>query len=135
MPGKFVIRKASLAESNQIVGGKSCPWLQNYTSHYEFAPLRVGHAKDSYFTNGGVSVDHGFHFPGINVLTTGNNHVLEPVEDIKISRSVLTAEISGTKKSVAKRFSRFFQIVPIATHDVGASHDQFAGLSRIDLFP
>src|SRR6266852_1171904 len=134
-PGKLITRKASPAESNQIVGGKNCRWLQDYTSHYEFAPLRIGYAEDGYFTNGGMSVDHCFHLSRINVLTAGDNHVLEPVEDVKISHSVLLADISRSKESVVKRFSRFFRIVPIATHDVGASYDQFACLSRLDLFP
>src|SRR5580692_13214047 len=133
-PGKFISCEASPAESNQIVGGKNCPWLQNYTSHYEFAPLRIGYAEDGYFTNGGMSVDHCFHLSRINVLTAGDNHVLEPVQDIKISRSVLIADISRTKVSISKCFSRFFRIVPIAPHDVGASSDQFACPPRLDLF-
>src|SRR6266481_2685500 len=75
-PGKFIARKASPAESNQIVGGKSCVRLQDYASHYKFAPLRIGYAEDGYFTNGGMPVDHCFHLSRINVLTAGNNHVL-----------------------------------------------------------
>src|SRR5580704_10607314 len=134
-PGKFISCEASPAESNQIVGGQNCPWLQNYTSRYELAPLRIGYAEDGYFTNGRMPVDHCFHLSRINVLTAGNNHVLKPVEDVKVSRSVLLADISRTKESVTKRFSSFFRIVPITTHDVGATCDQFTCLSRIDLSP
>src|SRR6266436_7394503 len=134
-PGKLITRKASPAESNQIVGGKSCVCLQDYASHYKFAPLRIGNAEDGYFTNGGMPVDHCFHLSRINVLTAGDNHVLEPVEDVKISRSVLLSDISRAKEAIAKRFGGCFRIVPIAAHDVGASCGQFAWLSRLDLVP
>src|SRR6266568_4166318 len=103
-PGKFISCEAPPAESNQIVGGKNCSWLQNYTSHHKFAPLRIGNAEDGCFTNGGMSVDHCFHLSRINVLTTGDNHVLEPVQDVKVPRGVLMADISRTKESIAKRF-------------------------------
>ncbi len=82
-----------------------------------------------------MPVDHCFDLSRINVLTAGHNHVLQPVQDVKVSRSVLTAGISCTKESVAKRSSRFFRIVPIAPHYVGASCCHFACLSRLDLFP
>src|ERR1700733_2511721 len=123
-PGNFISCEASPAEGNQIVGSKNRFGLQNYSRHYEFAPLRIRYAEDGYFTNGGMSVDHCFHLSRINILTPGDNHVLEPVEDVKISRSVLMADVSRTKESVAKRSSGFFPIVPIATHDVGAACDQ-----------
>src|SRR5690349_6225770 len=95
-PREFITRKASPAESNQIVSVKSCAWLQDYASHHKFAPLRIGHAEDGYFTNGGMSIDHCFHLSRINVLTAGDNHVLQPVQDVEISNSVLTANISRT---------------------------------------
>src|SRR5277367_3346613 len=85
-PGKLVTRKASPAESNQIVGGQGCAWLQNYTGHHKFAPLGIGYAKDGCFTNRGMPVDHCFHLSRINVLAASNDHVLQPVEDVKISR-------------------------------------------------
>ena|ERR1700677_541025 len=134
MPGEFVIRKASPTESKQIVGARSCVRLQDYASHHKLAPFRIGYAEDSYFANAGMPVDHGFHLSRINVLTAGNNHVFWPVEDVKISRSVLMADISRTKESIAKGLSSFFRIVPVAPHDIGAACDQFAGLSRLDLF-
>src|SRR4029077_510433 len=122
-PGNLVTRKASSVESNEVVRSKSFASLQNYASHYKFAPLRIGYAEDGYFTNGRMAVDHCFHLSRINVLTTGNNHVFEPVEDVKISRSVLMADISRMKESFAKRCRGFFRIIPIAAHDVGASGD------------
>src|ERR1700752_5404582 len=112
-------------------GAKSCVRFKAYQSHYKFAPLRIGYAEHGYFTNGGMPVDHCFHLSRINVLTAGDNHVLQSVEDVKISPGVLMADISRTKESVAERFSRFFRIVPIAPHDVGASYDQFACLPRL----
>lgn len=44
----------------------------------------------------------------------------------------LRADISRTKEPFAKSFSCFCRIVPIATHDVGASYDQFACLPRLE---
>ena len=44
------------------------------------------------------------------------------------------AEIAGVIPAVAQRASRFFRLVVIAGHDVGAVNDQFAFLARRDVF-
>ena len=119
--------------SNQIIGAEIFSGLEHHACRHEFAPLRVGYSEDRCFENRRMLVDDGFDLAGIDIFSTGDDHVLHAVEDVEISVRILVADVSSSKQSVLKRKPGLLRIVPVAAHDVGAASHQFAGLPGLEL--
>src|SRR6201986_2234593 len=110
----FVTRQAFSTEGNYLLYCERCFGFTDYICHHKFTPLRIGYTEYSHFANGGRAVDHTLHLSRINVFPAGDDHVLEAVQDVEVTRIILLADIARTKESVAKRFCRFLSIIPIA---------------------
>src|SRR5260370_18475655 len=70
-------------------------------------------------------VNNRVDFTGVNIFATGNNHVLQTVQDVEITVRILIAQVSRAKQPVSECARGLFRIVPIAAHDVGAPSHQF----------
>src|SRR5258707_14985552 len=78
-------------------------------------------------------VDNSFDFTGIDILATGNDHVLQAVKDIEIAICILIAEVSCAKEAISEGESGLFLIVPIAAHDIRTPGREFTSTPALDL--
>ena len=84
MFGQFVNRQSSLR-------------FDDHASRYEFAPLGIGHSEDRDFSHGGVLIEDRFHFAGVDVFSSGNNHVFHTVENVEVPIGGLVTNVSRAK--------------------------------------
>src|SRR5260370_8114205 len=89
----------------------------------------MGFSEACGLVKGWMLVNNRLDFAGINIFATGNNHVFQAVEDVEIAVGILIAKISCAKQPISECARGFFQVVPIAAHDVGAPSRQFTMLS------
>src|SRR5438270_11103708 len=125
----LVIGERAPAVSHQIIRAEDRSRLQHDTGHHKFTPLGVGYSEDCGFANRRMTVDHRFDLSAVNVFAAGYDHVLQAVQDVKVPVCVAVADVARAKHAVSKSALGFIGIIPVALHDVGATHDQFAALS------
>src|SRR5260370_36602643 len=119
--------------SDQVGGGQSLSRLQHYASHHDFTPLRIGYSEDCRFADCRMLVNDRLDFTGVNIFSTGDDHVLQSVQDVEIAVRILIAKVACAKKPISECARGFFRVVPIAAHDGGAPSHQFTALSCFDL--
>src|SRR5258708_18176359 len=119
--------------SDEVGGGQSLSRLQHYASYHDFTPLRTGYSEDCRFADCRMLVNDRLDFTGVNIFATGDNHVLQAVQDVEIAVRILIAKVACAKKPISECARGFVRIVPIAAHDVGAPSYQFTLLSALDL--
>src|SRR5207253_4016095 len=119
----FEIGERPSAIRDQLISSKSSPRPENNAGFHDLTPLRVRYSEDCDFAHGWMRVNHGFDFAGINVLSAGNDHVLQTIENVEVSICVLIADIAGAKEAVPECTLRLLRVVPIATHDIRAARD------------
>src|SRR5258705_70331 len=78
-------------------------------------------------------VNDGFDFARVDILAAGNNHVLQPIENVDVTISILVPDVPSAKHAVKKCRVRFFQIVPIAAHYICAPGNQLTMLASSNL--
>jgi len=69
-------------------------------------------------------------------LPAGNDHVLQPIQNVDVTISILVADITGAEHPITKYRVCFFQVVPIAAHYICAAGNQltmFAGSNFLSL--
>src|SRR6266571_6355416 len=71
----------------------------------------------------------------VNILAAGNNHVLQPIENVDVTISILVADVTAAEHPITKYRVRFFQIVPIAAHYICAAGNQLTMLAGSNLLP
>src|SRR6266571_8549745 len=69
----------------------------------------------------------------VNILAAGNNHVLQPIENVDVTISILVADVTAAEHPITKYRVRFFQIVPIAAHYICAAGNQLTMSSSSNL--
>ena len=102
---------------------------------HPFAPFVVGHADHRALRDVGVLVHGVFDFGGIDVLTTGDDHVLEPIADEYKSFLVHVSSVTGMQPAVAQGFAGGVLAAPVTEHDVGTAHHDFAHFTARQLVP
>ena len=75
---------------------------------HRLAPFLVGNADDRAFGDVGVLVERLLDLGGIDVLAAGDDHVLDPVDDIDEAVLVHIAAVAGVQPAVAQGLSRSF---------------------------
>src|SRR5262245_25700409 len=83
--------------SDQLIRAESLTRLQRYTSHHDFAPLRIRYSEDRRFTNSRMLVNNRFDLTGVNVFAARDNHVFQAVQDVKIPFFILIADVASSK--------------------------------------
>ncbi|MNC55934.1 hypothetical protein D3C75_1055000 [compost metagenome] len=75
-----------------------------------------------------MQLDRYLDFPAVDVLTTGNDHVLLAIDQEQIAFMVLITHVSGVVPTVAQGFHGGYRVVPV-TGQLGVRTQQhFAGL-------
>src|SRR5437870_8736925 len=82
-----------------------------------------------------MRVNDGFDFSGVNVFSAGDNHVLQAIQNVKVSVCVLIPNVARSEEAVSECEFSFFRLVPITAHDIRASSDQLACLPGFDFVP
>src|SRR5205807_5780409 len=67
---------------------------------------------------------------GVDVLASGDDHVLGPVDQVQIGQVVEIAEITRSIPAVDQGGRRHLGLVPVAEHDVRPPDHDLADLAR-----
>src|SRR3990172_7925349 len=95
--------------------------LRYDSGHYFFPPLLISdshHAGLLYFL---MLVQHRFNLLGRDILSSGDDDMLQAVRDIIISIFVLFPEIARSKPAIDKGRPRLPDLPPVARSDVRPS--------------
>ena len=108
-------------------------WALTRFQHHEgfphLAPFRIGDADHRTLEYRRVSVQHRFDFRRIHIFAAGNEHILEPVNDIKAPVFVITGQIARMKPAIAiNNLCPGSSVVEVAGGDAGTFQHQFANL-------
>ncbi|MCY1286701.1 hypothetical protein D9M70_356770 [compost metagenome] len=90
------------------------------------APLVAGDADHRALRHGRVAGEGGLDLGGIDVLATGNDHVLDPVADVDETLLVHVAAVAGVHPAAPQRLGGGFRLVPVAHHHVRSAHHDLA---------
>ena len=112
-----------------------CAGARHHDGVYPFAPFVVGYADHRALRDIGVLVHGVFDFGGIDVLTAGNDHVLEPVADENEAFLVHVGSVTGMQPAVAQCFAGGVLATPVTEHDVGTAHHDFAHFAARQFVP
>src|SRR5258705_8781557 len=147
MAWHLVIRQPLATMADQCFDGDGHARLQDDAGGHEFSPLRIRYAEDRHLTYRGVVEDDGLDLAAIDVFAARHDHVLQPIQDVKVPICVLIADVSGTKEAVPKdrrrivRIAvpegrpRILRIVPVTSHDVCSTGHQLPALTDLYLLP
>src|ERR1700730_7951425 len=100
--GNFVIRQALATVADQCLRGDVHARLQDHTGGHQFSPLRVGDPEDRHLTDRRMVDNDRLDLAAIAMLAAGDDHVLQPIEYVTVTVSVLVADVSGAKEAVSK---------------------------------
>src|SRR5699024_6291802 len=93
----------------------------------DLSPLLIGCGDDRCFADTRMLEESRLHFGGIDILTSGNEHVLEAVDNEEESVVVEVADVACMKPTArGEGLICGFRVVPVAIGDVGAAGDDFA---------
>ncbi len=81
-----------------------------------FAVRPVRNAENGHLPHMGMTGQHQFDFSGVNIFSTGNDHVLFPVDDEEVSIPQISGQIARMNPTVAEDFPGFFVLAEIADH-------------------
>ena len=91
---------------DQFILAQSLARLSHDASSDKFAPLRIRYAKELPASRtAGCPVDGSLHLARIDIFAARHDHVLEAIQDIKISVCIPVADVSGAKEAVSERAS------------------------------
>src|SRR5262249_44028536 len=118
---------------DQFVSLKSMARLADNAGCDNLAPLWIGNAEDCRFEHRRMLINDGFNLAGIDVFATRDDHVLRAIENVKIAVGVAIADVSRPKHAIPEDTPGTLGIVPVAAHDIGATHHEFPVLPCFDL--
>src|SRR5690606_6999220 len=93
------------------------------------APMFVGKTDHSGLDNTGKFEKNIFHFAGIDVVATGNQHVVFAVDNIEKAVLIHDADITGVEPAAAERFGGFIRFLPVVGHQLRAANHNFASFA------
>src|SRR4051812_42856938 len=73
--------------------------------------------------------EDALHLDRVDVLPTGDDHVLDPVGDVDVAVVVHVAAVAGVHPAAAQRLGGLLGPVPVAEHHVAAADDDLADLA------
>src|SRR5215469_16485705 len=98
--------------------GQRLARLDDDDGHADFAPLRIGHADYGGFGNGRDLMQRVLDLGRIDVLATGDVHVLPAVDDVVETVSVDARGISRMQPAVGEGGLVGVRPVPVTGRDV-----------------
>ena len=90
-----------------------------------FAPSGVWDSDGAGFKNAGVFIQCFVDIAGVNIETTGYDHVFFSVHNIEIPILIHGGDIAGIQPAVTECIGCFIGSFPVSGHDLGAAYDQF----------
>jgi len=93
-------------------------------------PCRIGHSEDSGFQNRRVLVEDFFDFGTVDVLTTGDDHILGAIDEENVALGIHTTEVSAVIPPMTESIGGLLGFVPVALHDIGATYNNLANPPR-----
>jgi len=93
------------------------------------APLGIGQTDHGTGRDGFVLCQSIFDLGGVDVLATGDDHVLDAIDDEQVTAGVEVSGVAGMHPPVAEHFCGLLRFVPVSEHDVAAERDDFAHLA------
>src|SRR5262245_43809773 len=97
---------------------------------YRFPPCRIGHSEDGDFQDGWMFVEDFFDLGAIDVLTTGDDHILGTIDEENVALGIHTTEVSAMIPSMTEGIGGLLGFVPVALHDIGATYNDLANPPR-----
>src|SRR5262245_24750862 len=113
-------------ERNEVYCIHRLPRTWDYNRVYRFPPRRVGYPENGSFQDRWVLVEDFFDLGTVDVLTTGDDHVLGTINEENVALGIHTTEIAAVIPPVTQGVGGLFGFVPVALHDIRATHDDFA---------
>ena len=90
----------------------------------DFAPPAIGCSDDGSLSHAWVVEEGGFHLGGVDVLASGDEHVLEPVDDEEETVGVEVPDVTGVEPAAGReRRIGGGLVVPVAAGDIGSADD------------
>src|SRR5436190_18185395 len=115
---------------DELVGGHARVPLHRHECNGYFTPPVVGTTDDGGFEHGIVLVEDALDLRSCDVLATGNDHVLEPIDDVQVAVVVAPADVAGVEPPAFERGGRRVRVAPVSLEHLGAAEDDFAALAR-----
>ncbi len=104
--------------------------LQHDDGVADLAPDRVRHADHRALAHRRVTEECVLHFGRVHVLPAGDEHVLDPVDDVGVALRVRAGDVARPQPSVAGEGRRgVLGAAPVAGHHVGPLDEDLTALS------
>src|SRR5690606_3647941 len=81
-------------------------------------PMFVGKTDHSGFDNAGKFEENILHFAGINIVATGNQHIVFAVDNVEEAVLIHHANIAGVQPAAAEGFGGFVGFLPVIGHQL-----------------
>ncbi len=94
--------------------------------HRFLAEDGVRASDDCGFQDRRMGVEDVLDLLRVDVLTTADDHVLDPVDEDEVAVGVEVADVAGVQPAILEGAGRLFGLVEVAAHDVGAADDHLA---------
>src|SRR5258708_10337734 len=92
----------------------------------------MGYSEYGRFQTRRMFVEDGLDFAAVHLLTAGNDHVFDAVNEIKITVRILITEVPGAEEAVPKGAGSILSVLPVPRHDVCSPCHDLATLSRCE---
>src|SRR5271166_4087580 len=90
----------------------------------DLAPLLVGQADDRHLADAGDADHDALDLGRVDVLTAGNDPVLDAILDVEITLIINFADVAGTEPAVIESAACGIRAIPVfLEQDVGLDHD------------
>src|SRR5258707_1682978 len=133
MTWDLVVRQALTTMADQVFCSYEQTRLENHTGCHQFTPLRIRYSEDRDLAYRRMVRNDGLDLGGIDIFAACDDHVLQSVQYIEITVRVLVTDVSGAKETVSERSRCILLIVPISSHYVCPTRDQFSALPSLYL--
>src|SRR5205823_7326598 len=125
--GHLVVGDLALAEVLDGLLGDGGAWADLDPGHELLAVLDVGDADHLDVGHVGVGVEELLDLPGIDVLSTADDHVLDAADDVDVAVGVHRGQVAGVHPAAAvDGLSGALGVVPVAHHHRVAPGAQLA---------
>ena len=112
--------------ADQFGGSRKLPFRPDDDGRDPLAPLGVRQADDRALPNAGMLAQRLLDLRRIHVLASGDDHVLDPVDDVELALCVTEAGIAGPIPAVFHDRRRCFRLLPVAAEHRRRSDQELA---------
>src|SRR5690606_9284864 len=97
----FLVRgQIALRGVDDLLLGCGLPGLEHHHCLDDLTPFVVGNADHGAFEHGGMCTDRFLHLDAVDVLATGDDHVLRTVDDVDVAFLVPDGDVARPHPAV-----------------------------------